>query len=141
MEFVEIRNDVDGDTIVYPDYPSNNMFCTLGNVEAHSRIGLLFVYFADGRTLQGTGNAEIIWDDDRVAQYEGAERLAEITVDRTVELPNGNPCAGRSRSDRRSIPECPSRFPFSVFRPISVARNKTCKYTVHNFPANDHPPN
>jgi predicted pyridoxine 5'-phosphate oxidase superfamily flavin-nucleotide-binding protein len=83
--------DVDGDTIVYPDYPGNNMFCTLGNVEANSHVGLLFVDFADGRTLQVTGTAEIIWEDDRVAQYEGAERLVEITVDRTVELPNGNP--------------------------------------------------
>ena len=83
--------DVNGDTIVYPDYPGNNMFCTLGNVEADSRVGLLFVDFADGRTLQAAGTAEIIWDDDRVAQHEGAERLVEITVDRTIELPNGNP--------------------------------------------------
>lgn len=83
--------DVDGDTIVYPDYPGNNMFCTLGNVEAHSRVGLLFVDFADGRTLQTTGTGEIIWNDDRVARYEGAERLVEITVDRAIKLPNGNP--------------------------------------------------
>lgn len=83
--------DVDGDTIVYPDYPGNNMFCTLGNVEAHSRVGLLFVDFADGRTLQTTGTAEIIWDDDHMARYEGAKRLVEITVDRAIKLPNGNP--------------------------------------------------
>lgn len=82
---------VDGDTIVYPDYPGNNMFCTLGNVEANSRVGLLFVDFVEGRTLQATGTGEIVWDTDRVAQYEGAERLVEMTVDRTVELPNGNP--------------------------------------------------
>jgi predicted pyridoxine 5'-phosphate oxidase superfamily flavin-nucleotide-binding protein len=83
--------DVDGDTIVYPDYPGNTMFCTLGNIESQPNVGLLFVDFADGRTLQVTGSATIIWDDDRIAQHEGAERLVEITVDRTVELPNGNP--------------------------------------------------
>ncbi|MFB6126721.1 MAG: pyridoxamine 5'-phosphate oxidase family protein [Halolamina sp.] len=83
--------DVDGDTVVYPDYPGNNMFCTLGNVEAHSRVGLLVVDFGDGRTLQLTGRAELVWDDSRVAAYEGAERLVEITVERTVELPDGNP--------------------------------------------------
>ena len=83
--------DVDGDTIVYPDYPGNSMFCTLGNVEAHSRVGLLFVDFEGGRTLQVTGTAEIVWDEDRVARYDGAERLVEITAETAVELPDGNP--------------------------------------------------
>lgn len=83
--------DTDGDTILYPDYPGNNMFCTLGNVEAHSRVGLLFVDFTDGRTLQVTGTAEIVWDEARVSEYENAERIVDITVDRTVELPDGNP--------------------------------------------------
>jgi len=83
--------DVDDDMIVYPDYPGNNMFCTLGNIETHSRVGLLFVDFADGRTLQVTGHADIVWDEGRVAQYDGAERLVEITVDQAVELPDGNP--------------------------------------------------
>ncbi|MFB6117972.1 pyridoxamine 5'-phosphate oxidase family protein [Halosegnis sp.] len=83
--------DVDGDTVVYPDYPGNNMFCTLGNVQADGRVGLLAVDFADGRTLQATGRADIVWDAARVAAHEGAERLVEIHVDRTVELPNGTP--------------------------------------------------
>jgi len=83
--------DVDGDTVIYPDYPGNNMFCTLGNIEANPRAGLLFVDFAGGRTLQVTGHADIVWDDGRVAQYDGAERLVEVSVDRAVELPEGNP--------------------------------------------------
>lgn len=83
--------DVDGDTVVYPDYPGNSMFCTLGNVAADSRVGLLFVDFEDGRTLQTTGRAEVVWDEARVARHDGAERLVEITVERAVELPDGNP--------------------------------------------------
>lgn len=79
------------DTIVYPDYPGNSMFCTLGNVTADSRVGLLFVDFTDGRTLQVTGHADIVWEEDRIAAYDGAERLVEITADRTVELQSGNP--------------------------------------------------
>jgi len=83
--------DVEGDTVVSPDYPGNSMFCTLGNIQANPRVGLLFVDFADGRTLQVTGHADIVWDERRVAQYDGAERLVEITVDQAVELPDGNP--------------------------------------------------
>jgi hypothetical protein len=83
--------DVDRDRIVSPDYPGNGVFCTLGNVEAHGRVGLLFVDFSDGRTLQVTGRADIVRDEARVAQYEGAERLVEITAERSVELTDGNP--------------------------------------------------
>lgn len=83
--------DVDGDTVIYPDFPGNNMFCTLGNIEANPQVGLLFVDFSNGKTLQLTGHADIVWDDDRVAQYDGAERLVEIAVERAVELPEGNP--------------------------------------------------
>ncbi|PSQ01069.1 pyridoxamine 5-phosphate oxidase, partial [Halobacteriales archaeon QS_5_70_17] len=72
-------------------YPGNSMFCTLGNVAAHSRVGHLFVDFTDGRTLQITGRAEIVWDDDRVAAVDGAERLVEITAERTVDLAAGTP--------------------------------------------------
>lgn len=67
------------------------MFCTLGNIAADSRVGLLFVDFTDGRTLQITGRADVVWDEDRIAGYDGAERLVEITAERAVELPDGNP--------------------------------------------------
>lgn len=77
--------------MIYPDYPGNNMFCTVGNIEADSRAGMVFVDFDDGRTLQTTGHAEVIWDEDRVARYDGAERLVEIPVERAVELPDRNP--------------------------------------------------
>lgn len=83
--------DGEGNTIIYPDYPGNSMFCTLGNIEATAQAGLLFVDFDDGRVLQLTGQAEVIWDETRVAAYEGAERLVELTVERAIELPNGNP--------------------------------------------------
>lgn len=83
--------DATGDTVAFPDYPGNNMFCTLGNVAAHSGVGLLFVDFETGRTLQATGHGAIVWDDQRVAAHDRAERFVEITVERAVELPDGNP--------------------------------------------------
>jgi predicted pyridoxine 5'-phosphate oxidase superfamily flavin-nucleotide-binding protein len=82
---------VDGDTLVFPDYPGNNMFCTLGNIEGHGAVGLLFVDFEEGRTLQLTGRGNVVWDDRRVSAFEGAERLVEIEVESAIELPEGNP--------------------------------------------------
>jgi hypothetical protein len=67
------------------------MFCTLGNLAANSNIGLLFIDFETGRTLQLTGDAEVIWDETRLAAYDRAERLVEVTVAESIETDGGNP--------------------------------------------------
>jgi len=82
---------VDGDTLVFPDYPGNDMFCTLGNIEGHGAVGLLFVDFEDGRTLQVTGRGTVVRDERRVGAFEGAERLVEVEIGTAIELPDGNP--------------------------------------------------
>lgn len=48
---------VDERTVTWPDYRGNNLFNTLGNLEIHSRCGLLFVDFNSGAALQLTGKA------------------------------------------------------------------------------------
>lgn len=83
--------DVRGDTLVVPDYPGNNMFCTLGNVEVTGRAGLLFVDFEDGNVLQLTGDADLVWDKSRVSDYKKAERLVEFDIETAVEISDGNP--------------------------------------------------
>jgi predicted pyridoxine 5'-phosphate oxidase superfamily flavin-nucleotide-binding protein len=82
---------VEGDALVFPDYPGNKMFCTLGNLTVNPSVGLLFVDFETGRTLQLAGKAEIIWDGKRVREHDRAERLIEITVSEAIEAPDGNP--------------------------------------------------
>lgn len=59
-------------SVSWPDYPGNNMFNTLGNLAVNPRCGLLFVDFDEGRTLQITGEARIVWD--------GTERAVTVGV-------------------------------------------------------------
>lgn len=66
--------------LVFPDYSGNMMFQTLGNLELDPHCGLLFFDFSDGRVLQLTGRAEIIWDDPRIKDFAGAERLVEFEL-------------------------------------------------------------
>jgi hypothetical protein len=77
---------VEGDRLQWPDYPGNMMFNTLGNIARYPRAGLLFPDFGTGRALQVTGRASINWDPAAAAQYPGAERLVELTVEQVVEL-------------------------------------------------------
>ncbi|MGL5924324.1 pyridoxamine 5'-phosphate oxidase family protein [Chroococcidiopsis sp.] len=83
--FVQVLNATE---LVFPDYTGNNMFNTLGNIAQYSQIGLLFVDFVYGHTLQLTGTANIIWDTNRIAQFIGAESLVEFQIDRVIETIN-----------------------------------------------------
>jgi hypothetical protein len=77
---------VEGDRLIWPDYPGNMMFNTLGNIAAYPRAGLLFPDFGTGSALQVTGRASIDWDSARAADVPGAERLVELIVEEVVEV-------------------------------------------------------
>jgi predicted pyridoxine 5'-phosphate oxidase superfamily flavin-nucleotide-binding protein len=50
----------------WPDYWGNNMFNTLGNIQADPAAALLFCDFATGRTLHLSGDASVEWTDPGV---------------------------------------------------------------------------
>ena len=56
------------------------MFQTLGNLTPDGRAGLLFLDFQTGDVLQLTGQAAIIWDSPRLAEWPGARRLIEFVI-------------------------------------------------------------
>jgi uncharacterized protein len=61
------------------------MFQTLGNLELDDRVGLLFIDWETGATLQVSGWAELVWDDREVARRSGAERVLRVEVGAVVE--------------------------------------------------------
>lgn len=86
--FVEVS---DPRTLQFPDYPGNNFFNTLGNLELDPRAGLLFVDFESGDVLQLTGVARVIWDRSLAARYPGAQRLIRFEMARTIDHPRASP--------------------------------------------------
>ena len=66
--------------ISFPDYSGNNMFNTLGNIAVNPAVGLLFVNFETGDTLQVSGRASVDWDPARAAQFPNAHRVIDIEV-------------------------------------------------------------
>jgi predicted pyridoxine 5'-phosphate oxidase superfamily flavin-nucleotide-binding protein len=78
--FVHV-DDSDGATVLTtPDYPGNNFFNTLGNLELWPRAGLLFVDFDRGDVLTVTGTTEVLWDGPELAATPGAERLLRLRI-------------------------------------------------------------
>lgn len=60
--FVEIVNSK---KIRWPDYPGNNLYNTLGNLQVNPHCGLLFIDFTGNRILQLTGLAKLVIDGDQ----------------------------------------------------------------------------
>jgi predicted pyridoxine 5'-phosphate oxidase superfamily flavin-nucleotide-binding protein len=78
---------VDDHTLRIPDYPGNSMFNTLGNFTANPRAGLIFLDFDSHRTLQLTGQSEILYDVDGTAEETGGtNRHWQLHIERWVEI-------------------------------------------------------
>jgi predicted pyridoxine 5'-phosphate oxidase superfamily flavin-nucleotide-binding protein len=89
--FVEV---VGPDHLRFPDYRGNSMYMTLGNLDRQPGIGLLFVDWHAGGTLQLTGTASVDHDLARARAHDPkARRLVDVTVTGVVELPGRSPLA------------------------------------------------
>lgn len=83
--FVRVDDEM---TLTIPDFPGNNHFNTLGNIESNSKAGLLFADFDSGDLLMLTGDAEVLWDSDETRHFEGAERLWRFKLKAGIRLNN-----------------------------------------------------
>lgn len=82
---------VDHQTLIWPDYAGNGMFNSLGNIAENHSTGLLMLDFETGDTIQLSGEARILWDDDRIGDFPGAERLVEFRLHKLIETENATP--------------------------------------------------
>ncbi len=90
--FIQVVNST---RLVWPDYNGNSLFQTLGNLAIDNRAGLLFPDWSSGGTLQITGRARIVWDQERVVSYPGAERLVEYEIEQVRETVHASPLRWR----------------------------------------------
>jgi predicted pyridoxine 5'-phosphate oxidase superfamily flavin-nucleotide-binding protein len=83
--FIEV---LDERTLRIPDYSGNSMFNTLGNLSVNARAAIVVPDFERGRTLQLTGTAETLWNqDDPADRTGGTRRFLAFRVTHWLELP------------------------------------------------------
>ena len=85
-------------SLLFPDYPGNCMFNTLGNLQLDPRAGLLFIDFETGDTLQMTGEAEILWESHHARRFPGAERVVAFRVEETIHVERALPVSWTFKS-------------------------------------------
>lgn len=70
----------DPQTLCFPNYDGNGMFLSLGNIEQHSKIGMLFIDFETPHRLRVHGDAIIRTDDPLLAEYPGAGTIVTVKI-------------------------------------------------------------
>lgn len=86
--FVKIEDER---TLLIPDFAGNLFFMTLGNIALNPVAGLLFIDFERGDVLTLTGRAEIVWEDEAISDFEGAERAWRFHLDSGLRLRDALP--------------------------------------------------
>jgi predicted pyridoxine 5'-phosphate oxidase superfamily flavin-nucleotide-binding protein len=71
---------LDPQTLVFPDYPGNGLYQSLGNVLENPHVGMLFIDFAKGQRLRVNGTARLSTAEEDVARFPGALSVAYVTV-------------------------------------------------------------
>lgn len=90
-----VRVQPDGSLLV-PDYPGNQFFNTLGNLQLEPRAGLLFIDFDTNAQLQLAVTAQLLWADASTAAATGIERALHLQVQSQRLLERALPLTWRS---------------------------------------------
>lgn len=72
---------LDETTLVFPDYPGNGAFQSLGNILENPHIGMLFIDFTHQQRLRINGRAEVLDDSDFRALFPGSIQVVKVTVE------------------------------------------------------------
>ena len=73
---------LDSKTVVFPNYDGNGMFMSQGNIEATSKVGLLFISFEVPQRMRLRGVAKLLRSGPMLESYPGALTVTEIAVDK-----------------------------------------------------------
>jgi len=70
-------------TLLFPDYPGNGMFQSLGNLLTNPHIGMLFVDFQTSQRVRVNGGIKLIEDEAEARRLFGppARRMVRVTIE------------------------------------------------------------
>lgn len=71
---------IDDKTIAFPSYDGNGMYLSMGNINANSNVGLLFIDLENPHRVRVQGHASIQKDDPLLAEYIEAEMIVRVQV-------------------------------------------------------------
>ncbi|MGY6275238.1 pyridoxamine 5'-phosphate oxidase family protein [Methylomonas sp. MgM2] len=71
---------IDPQTLCFPTYDGNGMFLSLGNIQHHRKIGMLFIDFDTPHRVRVHGDASIEADDQLLSDYPEAQAIIRVQI-------------------------------------------------------------
>lgn len=71
---------LDANTLLFPSYDGNGMYLSMGNIDANSQIGFLFIDFEKPFRMRAQGTAELSSDPELLALFKEAELVVKVAV-------------------------------------------------------------
>ena len=75
--FVQV---IDPETLMFPDYPGNGLYQSLGNVLENPHLGMLFIDFEKAQRLRINGTACLSTDASILTRFPGATSVVIVKV-------------------------------------------------------------
>ncbi|MGZ4162658.1 MAG: pyridoxamine 5'-phosphate oxidase family protein, partial [Tumebacillaceae bacterium] len=75
---------LDDHTLVFPDYPGNGAFQSLGNIVENPHVGMLFIDFERAIRIRVNGTAQIVEsiDDEEITSlFPGAQQYVVVSTE------------------------------------------------------------
>jgi predicted pyridoxine 5'-phosphate oxidase superfamily flavin-nucleotide-binding protein len=72
---------IDETRLIFPDYPGNGAFQSLGNIIENTYIGILFIDFESAFRIRINGRAEIIDDIEYMKEFPGSIQIIKVEVE------------------------------------------------------------
>ncbi|WP_268743761.1 pyridoxamine 5'-phosphate oxidase family protein [Methylophaga lonarensis] len=65
----------------FPSLDGNGMYLSMGNIQAHAKVGMLFIDFETPHRIRVHGTAELSRDPADLALFHEAELVVKVTID------------------------------------------------------------
>lgn len=108
-----------GNKLVFPNYDGNGMWLSMGNIDAASKIGMLFMDFETPWRIRVQGDAKISKDPGLMAHFPGCNMVAVVDVTRVFQN-----CARMIHKHKRVetqsiyVPDADGQQPFPAWKRI-----------------------
>ena len=105
--------------LLFPNYDGNGMWLSMGNIDAASKIGMLFMDFETPWRIRVQGDAKISKDPELMAHFPGCNMVAEVDVTRVFQN-----CARMIHKHKRVeehsvyVPDAEGKQPFPAWKRI-----------------------
>ncbi|QBF31474.1 pyridoxamine 5'-phosphate oxidase family protein [Thalassococcus sp. S3] len=111
-------------TLVFPNYDGNGMWLSMGNIDAASKVGMLFIDFETPWRLRVQGDAKVSKDPDLMAHFPGCNMVAVVNVTRVFQN-----CARMIHKHKRVephsiyVPDADGKQPYPAWKRIDAIQD------------------